>query len=127
MCYLLSQNIKIRRNFSVFSKKMTDDHKNTKKEGYKRVLIYCSSKDQLDETISSLPIIDGYWDAFDNLQKAIDAIKKGDYGIVFCESTLMNPADRDLVLAAHAKATHIQSFYSSRLTRNDVVASLWDL
>lgn len=127
MCYLLSQNIKIRRNFSVFSKKMTDDHKNTKKEGYKRVLIYCSSKDQLDETISSLPIIDGYWDAFDNLQKAIDAIKKGDYGIVFCESTLMNPADRDLVLAAHAKVTHIQSFYSSRLTRNDVVASLWDL
>lgn len=103
MCYLLSQNIKIRRNFSVFSKKMTDDHKNTKKEGYKRVLIYCSSKDQLDETISSLPIIDGYWDAFDNLQKAIDAIKKGDYGIVFCESTLMNPADRDLVLAAHAR------------------------
>lgn len=55
---------------------MTDDHKNTKKEGYKRVLIYCSSKDQLDETISSLPIIDGYWDAFDNLLKAIDAIKK---------------------------------------------------
>lgn len=97
------------------------------KTGLKRVLIYCSSKRQLDEIIATLPIIDGYWDAFDNLQDAIKAVKAGDYGIVISESTPLNPADRDLVLAANSKCTHVHSFYSSWLTRNDVVASMWDL
>lgn len=106
---------------------MTYTSENITKKDYKRVLIYCSSKEQLDEILSSLPIIDGYWDAFDNLQEAIDALKNGDYGIAFCESTPLNPADRELVMAANSKATNIQSFYSSWLTRNDVIASMWDL
>lgn len=106
---------------------MTYTSENITKKDYKRVLIYCSSKEQLDEILSSLPIIDGYWDAVDNLQEAIDALKNGDYGIVFCKSTPLNPADRDLVMAANSKATNIQSFYSSWLTRNDVIASMWDL
>ena len=106
---------------------MTYTSENITKKDYKRVLIYCYSKEQLDEILSSLPIIDGYWDAVDNLQEAIDALKTGDYGIVFCESTPLNPADRDLVMAANSKATNIQSFYSSWVTRNDVIASMWDL
>lgn len=97
------------------------------KKGFKRVLIYCSSKKQLEEIVSTLPIIDGYWDAFDNLKDAIKAVKEGDYGIVISESTPLNPADRDLVLAANSKCTRVHSFYSSWLTRNDVVASMWDL
>ena len=106
---------------------MKNQSHNSSERKYKRVLIYCSSKDQLDETVASLPIIDGYWDAFDNLSEAIEAVKNGDYGIVFCESTPLNPSDRDLVMAANSKSTQIQSFYSSWLTRNDVVASMWDL
>lgn len=69
---------------------MNQSHVSSERK-YKRVLIYCSSKDQLDETVASLPIIDGYWDAFDNLSEAIEAVKNGDYGIVFCESTPLNP------------------------------------
>ena len=106
---------------------MKNQSHNSSERKYKRVLIYCSSKDQLDETVASLPIIDVYWDAFDNLSEAIEAVKNGDYGIVFCESTPLNPSDRDLVMAANSKSTQIQSFYSSWLTRNDVVASMWDL
>lgn len=106
---------------------MTESAKIAPKKGFKRVLIYCSSKKQLDEIVSTLPIIDGYWDAFDNLKDAINAVKEGDYGIVISESTPLNPADRDLVLAANSKCTRVHSFYSSWLTRNDVVASMWNL
>lgn len=115
------------KTFLNIQEKMSDQHQNTAPKKYKRVLIYCSTKKQLDEILSSLPIIDGYWDAFNDLGKAIEALKNGDYGIVFCESTPLNPADRDLVLAANSKATHIQSFYSSWLTRNDIRASIWNL
>lgn len=106
---------------------MAESAKISEKKGFKRVLIYCSSKKQLEEIVSTLPIIDGYWDAFDNLKDAIKAVKEGDYGIVISESTPLNPADRDLVLAANSKCTRVHSFYSSWLTRNDVVASMWDL
>lgn len=106
---------------------MAESAKIAANKGLKRVLIYCSSKKQLEEIVSTLPIIDGYWDAFDNLKDAIKAVKEGDYGIVISESTPLNPADRDLVLAANSKCTRVHSFYSSWLTRNDVVASMWDL
>lgn len=106
---------------------MAESAKISEKKGFKRVLIYCSSKKQLEEIVSTLPIIDGYWDAFDNLKDAIKAVKEGDYGIVISESTPLNPADRDLVLAANSKCTRVHSFYSSWLTRNDVVASMWNL
>lgn len=106
---------------------MAESAKIAAKKGFKRVLIYCSSKKQLEEIVSTLPIIDGYWDAYDNLQDAIRAVKEGDYGIVISESTPLNPADRDLVLAANSKCTRVHSFYSSWLTRNDVVASMWNL
>lgn len=106
---------------------MAESAKIVPKKGFKRVLIYCSSKKQLEEIVSTLPIIDGYWDAFDNLKDAIKAVKEGDYGIVISESTPLNPADRDLVLAANSKCTRVHSFYSSWLTRNDVVASMWNL
>lgn len=106
---------------------MAESAKIAEKRGFKRVLIYCSSKKQLEEIVSTLPIIDGYWDAFDNLKDAIKAVKEGDYGIVISESTPLNPADRDLVLAANSKCTRVHSFYSSWLTRNDVVASMWNL
>lgn len=106
---------------------MAESAKISEKRGFKRVLIYCSSKKQLEEIVSTLPIIDGYWDAFDNLKDAIKAVKEGDYGIVISESTPLNPADRDLVLAANSKCTRVHSFYSSWLTRNDVVASMWNL
>lgn len=106
---------------------MTESAKIVQNKGFKRVLIYCSLKKQLAEIVSTLPIIDGYWDAFDNLQDAIKAVKEGDYGIVISESTPLNPADRDLVLAANSKCTRVHSFYSSWLTRNDVVASMWNL
>lgn len=106
---------------------MAESAKISEKRGFKRVLIYCSSKKQLEEIVSTLPIIDGYWDAFDNLTDAIKAVKEGDYGIVISESTPLNPADRDLVLAANSKCTRVHSFYSSWLTRNDVVASMWNL
>lgn len=106
---------------------MAESAKIAQNKGFKRVLIYCSSKKQLAEIVSTLPIIDGYWDAFDNLQDAIKAVKEGDYGIVISESTPLNPADRDLVLAANSKCTRVHSFYSSWLTRNDVVASMWNL
>lgn len=106
---------------------MAESAKIAANKDLKRVLIYCSSKKQLEEIVSTLPIIDGYWDAFDNLKDAIMAVKEGDYGIVISESTPLNPADRDLVLAANSKCTRVHSFYSSWLTRNDVVASMWDL
>ena len=106
---------------------MAESAKISEKKGFKRVLIYCSSKKQLEEIVSTLPIIDGYWDAFDNLKDAIKAVNEGDYGIVISESTPPNPADRDLVLAANSKCTRVHSFYSSWLTRNDVVASMWNL
>ena len=60
---------------------MSEQHQNTTPKKYKRVLIYCSTKEQLDEILSSLPIIDGYWDAFNDLGKAIEAVKNGDYGL----------------------------------------------
>lgn len=106
---------------------MIDKSKETSNKAYKRVLIYCSSKKQLKATVASLPLIDGYWDAFDNLSDAINAIKNGNYGIVFCESTPLDPSDRNLVMAANSQATNIQSYYASWLTRNDIVASMWDL
>lgn len=115
------------KTFLIIQEKMSEEHQNIASKKYKRVLIYCSTKEQLDEILSSLPIIDGYWDAFNDLDKAIEAVKNGDYGIVFCESTPLNPADRDLAMAANSKATHIQSFYSSWLTRNDIRASIWNL
>lgn len=106
---------------------MAESAKIAQNKGFKRVLIYCSSKKQLEEIVSTLPIIDGYWDALHNLKDAIKAVKEGDYGIVISESTPLNPADRDLVLAANSKCTRVHSFYSSWLTRNDVVASMWNL
>ena len=44
---------------------MVESSKISTQKGFKRVLIYCSSHRQLEEIISTLPIIDGYWDAFD--------------------------------------------------------------
>ena len=58
---------------------MVESSKISIQKGFKRVLIYCSSHRQLEEIISTLPIIDGYWDAFDNLKDAIKAVKAGDY------------------------------------------------
>lgn len=106
---------------------MTCHNQNIPETRYKRVLIYGSTKEQIDEITSTLPIIEGYWDAFTNLDEAIEALKEGEYGIVLCDSTHLNPSDRDLVLAANSKATQIQSFYSSWLTRNDIRASMWNL
>ena len=106
---------------------MAEKKTNIPDKDYKRILFYCSSKEQIEEIRNTLPLIEGYWDAFDNITDALKALDNDDYGIVVADSTPLNPSDRDLTIKANSNSTHIKLLYSSRMTRSDVLASMWDL
>lgn len=106
---------------------MENNSCNNKNQELLKVLIYCSTRDELEKLKSTLPIIDGYWDGFTDLGKAKEAITSGKYGIVLADFTSRNPDGRDLLLAANALSTQIKSICVSWRTRVDVVSRMWNI
>lgn len=100
---------------------------NEPERAYTRVLIFCSSQEELDTLKSTLPIIEGYWDAFTDIDEARKALDSGMYGVVIADFTSLNPEGRDLFLLANSWSTRIRSVCMSWRTRCDVTSQIWNL
>ena len=104
---------------------MTENLQKGQERPYMRVMIYCSSQEELDMLRETLPIIDGYWDAFTDIEEARKALDTGKYGIVIADFTSLNPEGRDLFLLANSWSTRIKSVCMSWRTRCDVASRIW--
>lgn len=93
---------------------------------YMKVLVYCSTLEDLELSRTHLPLIDEYWDAFTDIDEAKKAIETGEYGIIIADYTTHNPRGRDLLLSTNSISSNIQQVCISCRKRRDVVSRIWD-
>lgn len=75
----------------------------------------------------NLPLIDGYWDAFTDVDEAKKAIESGKYGVVVADYTTHNPKGRDLLMQSNSLSSNVKHVCISCRKRIDVVSYNWQL
>lgn len=111
----------------IFLKKVEKTDKNNGRKTYEKVLVFCSSEEDMEKTKENLPLIDGYWDAFTDVEEAKKAIESGKYGIIIADYTTHNPKGRDLLMQANSLSSNIQHVCISCRKRIDVVSYNWHI
>lgn len=97
------------------------------RKDYKRVLVFCSTTDDLEKAKENLPLIEGYWDAFTDVDEAKKALESGKYGIILADFTTHNPRGRDLLMQANSLSSNIHHVCISCRKRIDVVSYNWHI
>lgn len=115
------------RFFLIFVKKVEISDKNKGHKTYEKVLVFCSTEEDLEKAKENLPLIEGYWDAFTDVEEAKRAIESGKYGIIIADYTTHNPKGRDLLMQANSLSSNIQHVCISCRKRIDVVSYNWHI
>lgn len=96
-------------------------------KSYQRVLVFCSTHEDMELAKENLPLIDGYWDAFTDVDEAKKAIESGKYGVVIADYTTHNPKGRDLLMQSNSLSSNVKHVCISCRKRIDVVSYNWQL